>query len=136
MDKARDTRWICSRTLFAALVIQALTPDALDLTLLANHRPPGPVFAIMSMLVEEREVEGELRFTTDDDAGSRSSLTQSSPGEYPSTPPTDNVMQPLWPELGLSRTVNRSSGVLAQIGSTRHAHSSSILRRVGTAFDP
>ena len=58
MDKARDTRWICSRTLFAALVIQALTPDALDLTLLANHRPPGPVFAIMSMLIEEREVEG------------------------------------------------------------------------------
>jgi hypothetical protein len=121
MDKARDTRWICSRTLIAALVIQALTPDALDLTLLANHRPPVPVFAIMSMLVEEREAEGELRFTTDDDDESRSSLTQSSPGEYPSDPPTDNVMLPLWPELGLSRTVSRSSGVLAQIGSTWHA---------------
>src|SRR6185369_3360406 len=93
MDKARDTRWICSRTLFAALVIQAFTPDALDLTLLANHRPPGPVFAIISMLIEEREVEGMLRFTADDGTQSRPSLTQSSPEECPSAPPTDNVMQ-------------------------------------------
>ena len=40
-------------------MIQALTPDALDLTLLANHRPPGPVVALMSMLAEEREIEEE-----------------------------------------------------------------------------
>lgn len=121
MDRAGDIRRICSRLLFAALTIQALTPDALDLTLLANHRLPGPILAAMSMLAVEREVEGGLRFTADAEAAIRPSSSSSFPEEDPSAPPADNVMQPLWPELGLARSLSRCGSPLPPFGSSWHA---------------
>jgi hypothetical protein len=118
MDKTGVVRKICSRVLFAALTIQALTPDALDLTLLANHRLPGPVLVLMSVLAEERDEEDETRRAAAADAEPFSSLSRSSPRQDPSDPPSDNVMQPLWPEVGLSRNLNRPIGLISHLGST------------------
>jgi hypothetical protein len=40
---------LCRRVLLAALVIQASTPDFLDLTLLSRSLPPGPFFAVSNL---------------------------------------------------------------------------------------
>jgi hypothetical protein len=112
---------IGSQILFIALVLQALTPDAYDLTQIAHSRPPGPVVALMSVLSEDREDEDELQFMTDSDAADRSSCGRSSPGKDPTSPPTDNILQPLWPEVGLARALNRPYAMIPQSGSPLHA---------------
>jgi hypothetical protein len=112
---------IGSRILVAALVLQALTPDAYDLALIAHSRPPGPVVALSSLLNEDREDEDELHFVTHSDATARSSGERSSSGKDPSDPPADNVLLPLWPEVGLSRALNHHDIMIPHPGSTRYA---------------
>jgi hypothetical protein len=116
-------RTIGSRILFTALVLQALTPDAYDLTLIAHDRPPGPVIAFMSILNEDREDEDELRFVTHSGTRPRTSFEHSPRRENSPTAPADDVMQPVWPEVGLSRALNRNrpEGLIPPAGSIRHA---------------
>jgi hypothetical protein len=121
MDRTEGISKIGSRILLAALVLQALTPDAYDLAMIAHHRPPGPVVVFISVLNEDREDEDELHFVTHSEATARCSCGLSSSGEDPSAPPADNILQPLWPEVGLSRALNRPDVMIPHPGSIRHA---------------
>lgn len=48
MGRGWSRAMLCRRVLLAALVIQAATPDFLDLTLLSKSLPPSPFFAFSS----------------------------------------------------------------------------------------
>jgi len=108
MDKTSTIRRATFQVLVTAMTVQALTPDALDLTLMAHYRPPGPVIVLMSFFAEEED---------DDDEGASSQLRTSSPrspsprvassdqGDSSDNKPADNIWQPLWPELGLARSL-------------------------------
>lgn len=104
MDKTSTIRRATFQVLLGILTIQALTPDALDLALIAHYRPPGPVIVLMS-------------FFADEDDGAMSPLTTRSPrspsprvastdqSNSSDDEPADNIWQPLWPELALARSL-------------------------------
>jgi hypothetical protein len=117
MDKTTVDRRVWSRVLFTALMLQALTPDAYDLTLIIHDRPPGPVVILMGILDPEREDERDPWRAIHGEPATASCPGRSAPGEGPAAPPTDNVMQPLWPEQGLSRNLDRPGGLTLQRGS-------------------
>ena len=54
MDKTCTIRRAAFQVLLIALTVQALTPDALDLTLMAHYRPPSPVIVLMSFFADRR----------------------------------------------------------------------------------
>jgi hypothetical protein len=99
--------------LLAALMIQALTPDFLDLSLLSNELPPGPLFVLSSFAgsrpgaeTSEPRLAGGWQVAYDD-----SPLTHGGADETPG-----DVDEPLWPELGTPRGGVRSDA-LARIGT-------------------
>jgi hypothetical protein len=107
MDRTSTIRRATFQVLLGILTIQALTPDALDLALIAHYRPPGPVIVLMSFFADDDDDE------EDDDA--MSPLTTRSPrspsprvastdqSNSSDDEPADNIWQPLWPELALAR---------------------------------
>jgi hypothetical protein len=107
MDKTGTIRRATFQVLLTALTVQGLTPDALDLTLMAHYRPPGPVIVLMSLFADDDE----------DDEGASSPLTTRSPrsrlpralssdqGDSSDNELADNIWLPLWPELGLARSL-------------------------------
>jgi hypothetical protein len=122
MDKTGFIRTLCSRLLSIALTIQALTPDALDLTLMAHDRPPGPVLVLMGFLADDKEEEEEEEsHQADILASGWSPFCVSSPDhrDSPDESP-DNVWEPLWPELGLARGPSNPLKVLPQAQSLLH----------------
>jgi hypothetical protein len=112
MEKTRIFRTCCSRVLVTALTIQALTPDALDLTLLAQCRPPGPVLVLLSLFAEERDEEDELSQPGVPDCDCPSRLYSSSDHRDRTKELPAELWQPLWPEVGLARNPNKTPCVL------------------------
>src|SRR5262245_45177820 len=99
MDRAWIVRIVFRPLLLAALTIQALTPDFLDHTLLAQSLPPGPLFVVSSFsgpLGVERPRNDFLpgpACALPDAADSERAESSGSPEE---------LCQPIWPELGVT----------------------------------
>jgi hypothetical protein len=102
MDKTGTIRGAAFQVLLSALTVQALTPDALDLTLMAHYRPPGPVIVLISFFADGDDEDTSSRLTTCPPRSLPRALA-SDQGEPSDDEPADNIWQPLWPELGLTR---------------------------------
>src|SRR4051812_31341597 len=63
MDKTCTIRRAVFQVLLGALTVQALTPDALDIALIAHGRPPSPVIVLMSFFAVDDE-DAPARLTT------------------------------------------------------------------------
>ena len=108
MDKTSTIRRTAIKVLLGALVVQAMTPDALDLTLIAHYRPPGPVNVVMSVLAddddESEHASSRLMTGSPRSASPRGAALDKD--DSSDEEPADNIWQPLWPELGLARTIH------------------------------
>jgi hypothetical protein len=102
MDKTCTIRRAAFQVLLSALTVQALTPDTLDLTLIAHYRPPSPVIVLMSFLADDDDEDTSSRLTTSPPRSLHRALA-SDQGEPADDEPADNIWQPFWPELGLTR---------------------------------
>jgi hypothetical protein len=91
--------------LLSALTVQALTPDALDMTLMAHYRPPSPVIVLMGFFADEANDDelGSRRLTTCSPRPPWPCALSSDQRESSDDEPVDNIWQPLWPEIGLAR---------------------------------
>ena len=88
----------------APLTVQALTPDALDLTLMAHYRPPSPVIVLMSFFAAaDDDEDASSRLTTRSPRSALPCTLSTNQGESSDDEPADNIWQPLWPEIGLAR---------------------------------
>jgi hypothetical protein len=109
MDRTLIQRTIGRYILISGLTVQALTPDALDLSLLMNHRLPGPVLALLSIFAEEKEEEEEESNKGGDPEVHRGlSPYLSVEHDAPSDDPPSDLCTPLWPELGLALLLSKA----------------------------
>jgi hypothetical protein len=107
MDKTCTIRRAAFQVLLSALTVQALTPDALDLALMAHYRPPGPAIVLMSFFADDADDDKDAssRLTTWSPRPSWPRAPSSDQGESSDDEPADNIWQPLWPEIGLARSL-------------------------------
>jgi hypothetical protein len=98
MDRAWIQRLTFRRLLLAAVVIQATTPDLLDLSLLAQSLPPGPLF-VASSLSSSGKSTRTPRFLVERDAFI---YADAPPSEFAvENEPAESLCVPIWPEWGL-----------------------------------
>lgn len=102
MDRAGLVRETWRRVLLGALLIQVLTPDQLDLSLLSQSLPPGPIFVVSSLSASSARSRAAGERTAPDSAAieCRSSTVGRDDGDQ------DGLCEPFWPELGLPRYPN------------------------------
>src|SRR4051794_29983655 len=107
MDKTSTIRRATFQVLLSALTAQALTPDALDLTLMAHYRPPGPVIVLMSCFADDDEEDEDApsQLTTRSPRSASPRASTWDRGDSSDDEPADNIWLPLWPELGLARSL-------------------------------
>jgi hypothetical protein len=103
MDKTCTIRRAAFQVLLSALTVQALTPDALDLMLMANYRPPGPVIVLMSFFAAADDEDASSRLTTRSHRSALPCALSTNQAESSDDEPVDNIWQPLWPEIALAR---------------------------------
>jgi hypothetical protein len=107
MDKTCTIRKATFQVLLSALTVQALTPDALDLTLMAHYRPPGPLIVLMSFFADddEEDEDASSQLTTRSGRSASPRAATWDRGDSFDDEPADNIWLPLWPELGLARSL-------------------------------
>jgi hypothetical protein len=93
MDGAYRVRDAWRRVLLASLLIQVMTPDVLDLSLLSQALPPAPIFVVTSL-------------SAPDSLAEPSSMDDREHGD------TGDLCEPFWPEVGLAR--DRSLGPVSR----------------------
>src|SRR5205814_14100 len=73
-----------------------------------HYRPPGPVIVLMSFFdAAEDDHEGESGRPVERSSRSPSLRVGSSDqGDSSDNEPADNIWQPLWPEIGLARSLH------------------------------
>jgi hypothetical protein len=84
MDRAYLVREAWRRVLLGALFVQVLTPDVLDLSLLSQSLPPGPIFVVSSLSAPASAAEPAATLDREDRD-------------------TGDLCEPFWPEVGLTR---------------------------------
>lgn len=100
MDRANLVHMALRRVILAAVLLQATTPDLLDLSLLSQSLPPGPILALANLVVPRRALHHAGPLPRVDrspfDAHSRSTLQSQDANP-------DDLCEPFWPELGVMR---------------------------------
>ena len=115
MDRTGLLQSLRCQFLLAALVLQALTPDALDLKLLDSARPPGPVLLLLDLWGKGSMGERDLgpaafAFRTvaglPVSSGGQNWTLEVCSGRLPQESPED-ICQPCWPEMALVRGLKK-----------------------------
>src|SRR3954470_21075313 len=99
MDRAGLVRETWRRVFLGALILQVLTPDQLDLSLLSQSLPPGPIFVVSSLSASPAAPRAVPECADPIPAAPEwcSSMIDRGDGDQ------DGLCEPFWPELGLPR---------------------------------
>jgi|GEM_PF-6231082 hypothetical protein len=100
MDRAWIVRVICRRLLLAAVLVQATTPDLLELSLLGQSLPPGRLSVSMSESSPRPSLQPE-RLIIRSNMFKQTSVPP--PGGAVEHAVPEDLCEPLWPELGLKQ---------------------------------
>jgi hypothetical protein len=98
MDRANLIRLTLRWVVLASLLMQATTPDVLDLSLLSQSLPPGPILAASNLVATMQPSEDELP------EGDSFSLEEwLRPGLRGEDGEPEDLCAPFWPEMGVMR---------------------------------
>jgi hypothetical protein len=122
MDKTQVFRLLCTRIVIACVSAQAMTPDALDLTLVEYGRPPAPILVLSDLCADDEEDAGDM-LTPFAATGPRLPFDEA----HASEEPIDNIWLPRWPELGLHRCLKKSLHIAPRID---HFHDGSRIEQL------